>query len=197
VRFRSAAHTITNMLGATMTSRITLLLVALPALAACGPRGSIVSFTLGYDVAEQTVEGSPVGGVLGSAVDVPIPLEIDLATETAARSTGPARHVYLDELRLDVTATAEPAGDADDFDFLDRIEIFVESSRAGSALPRQRVAFLDPVPDGARSISLTLEDVDVIDYVNEGATLTSSATGRLPPDQVTFTGHIEFVVEVL
>lgn len=173
-----------------------VILSAVLALGACGPRG-FASFSLGYAIEEQQVAGSPLGGVLGSALDVPIPLEIDLATETASRDTGPAQHVYLSELRLDVTATAEPAPDTDDFDFIDSIDIFVESSQSGSTLPRQRVAFLEAVPRGARSISLSLEDVDLIEYVREGARLTSTATGTVPPDDVTFDGDLSLAVEVL
>lgn len=173
-----------------------LALSAALAVSACGPRG-FASFALGYDTAEQQVDGNPLGGLLGNAIDVPIPLDVDLAAETAARDTGPAQHVHLTELRLDITETAEVAPDTDDFDFVDRIEIFVESSQSGSALPRQRVASLEAVPRGARSISLTPDDVDLIDYLREGARLTSSASGTVPPDDVTFAGHLELAIEVL
>lgn len=184
------------MTSSSSVRRVVIVLSALLTVTGCGPAG-LLSFELGYDVAEQRVEGSPLGGLLGGVVDVPIPLDIDLAAETASRDTGPAQHVHLTELRLDITATEEPAGDTDDFDFLDTVEIFVESARSGSSLPRQRVASLEAVPRGARTISLAPDDVDLIAYVQEGARLTSSASGRVPPDDVTFTGHLTLVVEVL
>lgn len=166
------------------------------ALTACGPRG-LLSFELGHDIAEQRVEGSPVGGLLGNVVEVPIPLDVDLAAETASRDTGPAQHVYLTELRFDITTTEEPAGDADDFDFLDAVEIYVESARSGSSLPRRRLAALEAVPRGARRLELRPDGLDLIEYVREGARLTSSGSGRLPPDDVSFSGHLTLAVEVL
>jgi hypothetical protein len=169
-----------------------LSIVAVLALTGCS---GIVSFSVGYDVAEQRVAGSPLGGLLGGVIDVP--LDVDLSAETAARDTGPAQHVYLTELTLEITPTAEPEGDTDDFDFVDSIEIFVESARSGTALPRVRVAHSDPVPRGARRIELALDDVDLVEYVREGARLTSSSTGRVPPDDVTLDGHLTLVVEVL
>lgn len=162
-----------------------------------GCPGGFLSFSLGDDIAEQRVAGSPLGGLLGTAADVPIPLDIDLATETAARDTGPAQHVFLTGLSLAITATAESAGDTDDFDFLDSAEIYVESTASGSALPRRRVASLVPVPDGVRTIAFVPEGVDIIEYVREGARLSSTASGRVPPDDVTFTGRYDLVIEVL
>jgi hypothetical protein len=170
--------------------RASLALGAL-ALAACG----IARFSIPYELAEQRVTGSPLGGLLGPVIDIPI--DIDLSAETAARDTGPAQHVYLTGLSLAITPTAEPAGDTDDFDFIDTIDIFVESGAAGSTLPRLRVAHLDPVPTGARAISLELDGVDLIQYVREGAVLTSSAAGTVPPDDVTFDGHLTFAIDVL
>ncbi len=160
-----------------------------------GGCSGLISFDVTHDIAEQQVEGGALGGVLGGVVE--IPLDIDLSAETAARDTGPAQHVYLTELSLAITPTAEPAGDTDDFDFLDAIEIFVESRQAGSTLPRQRIAVLDPVPRGVRRLELEPEGVDLIEYVQEGALLTSNARGTFPPDAVTFDGRIVLVVEVL
>ncbi len=158
--------------------------------------GSLVSFPVEYDLPEQTVQGNLLGGLLGSLLPLPIAVDVDLEAETRARDTGPAQHVYLTEMRLFVTPTAEPAGDSDDFGFLDSIEVYVESRDPGTRLPRQRIAHLDSVPQ-ASSISLQLDDVDLIDYVNEGALLTASATGGAPFDDVTFSGQLELVVEVL
>lgn len=158
--------------------------------------GSLVSFPVVYELPEQTVEGNLLGGLLGSLLPLPIELDVDLEAETRARDTGPAQHVYLTEFRLFVTPTAESSGDRDDFSFLDSIEVYVESRRSGSSLPRRRIAHLDPVPD-ARDLALQLDDVDLIDYVNEGALLTATASGRQPLDDVTFAGRLELVVEVL
>lgn len=174
-----------------MVRRLPLLLATITLLA-CG----IARFTIGREIPEQRVEGSPLGGLLGP-VSVPIPLAVDLAAETGARSTGPAQHVYLVALSLSVTSSSEPVGDTDDLAFVDAIEIFVESTAPSSTLPRQRVARLDPAPDGQRTLSLDCEPVDLIDYLREGARLTSSARGTVPPDDVSFVGQLELAVEVL
>lgn len=159
--------------------------------------GGVISFRVHRDIDEQLVEGSLLGGLLGSLLPGAFAIDLDLEEETRARSTGPAQHVYLTELTLAITPTAEPSGDSDDFDFLDSIEIFVESRQSDSALPRRRIAYLDPVPEGARTIALEVEGVDLIDYIEEGAQITASASGRTPTDDVSFDGRIELLVEVL
>src|SRR5690606_37118083 len=75
--------------------------------------GSLVSFKIDYAIGEQTVEGNLLGGLLGSLLGLPINLEIDLDEETRARNTGPAQHVYLSELELSITPTAESGLDSD------------------------------------------------------------------------------------
>jgi hypothetical protein len=59
------------------------------------------------------------------------------------------------------------------------------------------VAHLDPAPDGQRTLSLDCEDVDLVQYLREGARMTASARGTVPPDDVTYAGHLELAVEVL
>jgi hypothetical protein len=182
-----------------LSSTLVALALACLGLSGCfllGGDGSIVSFPVRYDLDEQTVEGNLLGGLLGSLLPLGISLDVDLEAETRARDTGPAQHVFLTELTFRITATADSSG-SDDFDFLDSIEVFVESRDPGSMLPRQRIAHRDPVPNGARSLSLMIDDVDLIDYVNEGALLTATASGRQTLDDVTFDGHLDLVVEVL
>lgn len=140
--------------------------------------------------------GNPLGGLLGP-VSLPIPLDIDLAAEAAARDTGPVQHVFLVGFSLSATATSEPTGDTDDLGFIDGVEIFVEPNHEESALPRQRIARLDPAPDGLRTMSLECEPVDLVEYVREGAQLTASARGTLPPDDVSYVAHLELALEVL
>lgn len=153
----------------------------------------ILSFPIERSIDEQLVQGSPLAAIFPFA----IPMNVDLASETSARGTGPANHVYLRSLVLDVTSTAEPDGDTDDFDFLTSVDIFIESTKAGSTLPRVRIAHISNVPRDAKHISFVSDRVDLIDYVNEGARLTSEADGSVPPDDVTFDGEIALSVEVL
>jgi hypothetical protein len=173
-----------------MRDRAYLLGLLLPVLLASGCRG-LGAFEVAIDLAEQRVSGSPLGGLLGGLFEVPIPLDVDVAAETAARETGPAQRVRLVELSLRTTNET-------DFDFLDSAEVFVQSRQSGSSLPRVRVAIVDPVPGGARQIFFeTDEEVDLLPYIREGARLTSSARGRVPPADVTFDGRAVLSVEVL
>lgn len=173
---------------------IPLLALLASLLAGCLGAGD---FEVDIDVAEQHIDGNPLGGLLGGVFEVPIPLDVDLAAETAARDTGPAQHVRLAELSLVITPTAEPEGDTDDFDFLDSAAIFVESRQSGSSLPRVEVAHVDPAPNGVRQIFFDTDArVDLLPYIDEGARLTSSAQGHAPPDDVTFVGRAVLSVEV-
>ncbi len=155
------------------------------------------AFEVDVALQEQRVSGSPLGGLLSGFFDVPVPLNVDLAAETAARDTRPAQHVRLIDLTLSITATEEADGDTDDFDFLDSVDVYVESAQSGSSLPRVRVATLYPAPRGARTVSFETDtSIDLLPYINEGARLTSSARGHAPPDDVSFDGRAALSVEV-
>jgi hypothetical protein len=179
-----------------MRTALRSLLGALASAVVLSGCGGLDLFAIEAPIEEQTVMGSPVGGALGTVVD--IPLNVNLEQETEARDAGPVDAVTLTSLTLRITETEEPEGDDDDFDFLDAADVFVESRQAGSELPRERVAQLDPVPDGQRTIAFeTFEDVNLKPYIEQGAKLTSSASGSAPPDDVSFAGMAVLQVEVL
>lgn len=171
-----------------LEARHTLVLV--PLLAAAGCAGFLM-FRVTESIEEQRVSASQIGPVLT------MPITLDLEAETAARDTGPARHVYLETLTLSVTTTAEPPGDVDDLAFLQGAEIFIESSNPQSNLPRQRVAALAPIAEGDRTATFVADDVDIIEYAREGARLTATAEGTLPPDDVTFDGQYTLVLDAI
>jgi hypothetical protein len=173
-------------------TRVALGLLTAVALtsASCG----VIPLHTGYDLAEQRVMGSPVGGLGGTLLDMPI--EVDIDAETAARDTGPAESVYLTSFTLSITPTAEPAGDTDDFDFVDSVEVFI-TGRAGSSLPRIRIASIANVPAGARTLVFAVEGHELLPYFREGAWIEATGTGTAPPDDVTYDGHLELAIEVL
>jgi hypothetical protein len=171
------------------------LLLALLLASGCS---DVLDFEVERSVPEQRVEGSVLSGALGDLLGAPIPLDVDIASETDARETGPASAVRLVQFSLAITDTARPEGDSDDFDFLDSVEIHIESTASGSSLPRQKVAELRPVPSGATRIELdTFSDLNLLPYAEEGARLTSTASGSVPGDDVTFDGGLTLLVEVL
>src|SRR5258706_3524185 len=100
-----------------------------------------LSFDVEQALPEQTVQGSPVGGILPSFIPAPIPLMFDLRAETEKRGTGPAQHAFLKSLELRARSGAN-------FDFLDEAHIFVSAP----SLPRVEIATLKPVPKGAATV---------------------------------------------
>jgi len=175
---------------ARFVSSIALLTLVL-GTAACG----IGDFDVDQEVPEQQVQGSQIPTILQGFFQVP--LEIDLQSKIAARDTGPVDTVFLAGLTLSITPTLEPAGDDDDWAFLDHLELFVESTRDGSGLPKVKVGEASspgPVP------SFDVEPVAGVNlqpYVAEGVRMTATATGHAPEDDVAFDGVAVFRVSVL
>jgi hypothetical protein len=168
-----------------MTNRLRIALVAsllAPCLTGCG----LISFDIGQDIPAQTVPGSPVGALVPASL-FSIPLNIDIASEVASHGTGPAKSVTLSSLTLTVT---QPAGGT--FDFLTSITISISAS----GLPDQQIAALAPVP-GTATISIPpTPGVNLLPYINAGATIKASAAGHLPAQDTTFTGHVVVTVHV-
>lgn len=80
----------------------------------------------------------------------------------------------------------------DVFDFVDSIAISI--SAAG--LPDIEIARLQPVP-GAASISIPPDGgVDLLPYINAGATIAASASGHMPVSDTTFAGKVVATVHV-
>jgi hypothetical protein len=169
-----------------------------PLLTILGACAGVGSFKIDRDIPEQRVEGNAVSGALGGVFQNPIPLEVNLESETEERGTGPVDSVHLTSMKLSITPTAEPEGDSDNFDFLDRVEVFVESKKSDSELPMKKIAEVPDVPEGVRTLDFdTKTKVDLEPYIREGARITSSAQGSPPPDDVTFDGHAQFRADVL
>jgi hypothetical protein len=142
--------------------------------------------------------GNIVSGLLGSVIPSPFPLTINLEKETKALGTGPVKSAGLKSLLFQITATAMPAGDTDDFSFVQSIDIFIESTKQGTQLTRQRVADMPAPPGPATTLDLhTYPDVNLLPYINEGSRITSTATGTVPPDDVTFNGLLVVHVNTL
>jgi hypothetical protein len=158
-------------------------------LCGCG-----LPFTIGQDIPEQSVPGdpnplpNPAPTVLPNFLQ--IPLTINLQSEIERRKTGPARSVVLRSLTLAATPSNNPSGN---FDFLDEVHIYVESD----SQPQLEIATLNPVPRGSTSVSFTVvPDVELLPYIKEGTRVTSRATGRFPPQEFTFNGHLRVTIYI-
>ena len=159
--------------------------------------GCGLGFNIERDIPEQYVQGSPLAGLLGGLFEVPIPIELDLEEETEARNTGPAKSVKLTKLKLWITETAEATEGEDDLSFIDSVDVFVSSSLPDSTLEPQLVATLGRVERGTREVEFdTFSEVNLKEYVEEGAVLNTVAAGRAPPSDESFAGMVRLRVQV-
>lgn len=161
-------------------------LATLALLSSCGA----IRFELEQVISEQRVEGSLLGGVLPSFFPNPFKLTIDVKAETEKRGTGPATAAFLKSLSLAATPAGNPSGT---FDFLDEVHLFVEAP----GLPKVEVATLKPVPRGQAMVDFAIvPEVNLLPYVNAGATMTTTATGTQPAKDFTFDGKAVFEVRI-
>jgi hypothetical protein len=95
----------------------------------------------------------------------------------------------LTTFQLFTTQTA-PGGT---FDFLTGLDVFV----SGPGLTEIKIASLPQLQKGATTIDMTLvPNVNLLLYVNAGATIRASATGSQPAKDVTFAGKIVVTVKI-
>lgn len=156
---------------------------------------SIADFEIDQPIGEQRVEGSPLPGPLAQLF--PLPLSIDISSKIKEMETGPIDSVTLTSLQLTITATGQPAGDTDDWRFVEEIHVFVESSVQGSTLPRIEIANVRS-PGAVTTLQFkVMSDVDLNPYINEGSTVEAESQGTAPTDDVTFGGKAVFTVHPL
>lgn len=159
-------------------------LLFLLVLCGCGS----VSFEVEQELQKQTIQGDPLRGVLASALlPNPYTLNIDIRAEVAKRGTGPATRAFLKSLELEIA----PETPDTNFDFIDETRLFVE----GPNLAKVEIARLVPVPNGLKKLQFEIVPmVDLLPYINAGATISATATGTRPAKNTTFFGKV--VVEV-
>lgn len=151
------------------------------------------SFTFTEESPEQTVSGSPLGG-LANLFPASIPLEIDLEQELQEQDASGARSVHLIELYFELTDDTEE----ENFDFLDNIELEVSSADSNSDLPRRDLAWRNPVPTGENRFEFDIdEEVDLKPYAEEGLRLRTTASGSAPNNDAKFRVVATFRVHVL
>lgn len=159
--------------------------------AACG----LANFDVDQDIPEQTIDGSPLPDVFDMFFE--FPLMIDIESKIKAKETGPIDWVHLTSLELVITDAARPAGDSDDWSFVRSVDVFVQSTRQGSSLPRVRVARASsPGPVTVMQFDPD-SDINLVPYINEGSQMTTEAEADVPPDDVSFRGRAVFEVNPL
>jgi hypothetical protein len=156
---------------------------------------SIIDFDVDQKIPEQSVPGSSIPGPLSSLF--PVPISLDLQSKIKSQNTGPIDSVTLKSLELTITTTALGSGDSDDWAFVDHIDVFVESTKAGSTLPKVKIASV-AMPGAVQTMTFTVEGgVNLKPYVDEGSQVDSSGSGTAPSDDVSYDGTAVFTVHPL
>jgi hypothetical protein len=158
----------------------------------CAPFALASCSSLDFDVTEpipaQTVQGSPLGGVLPAGI-LSFPLQVNLQAQEQSHGTGPASSVTLSGMSLTITDTSS----GQNWDFVSSITVTIAD---GCNHPSMQVAQLNPVPKGQTTINLQPDGVNLIPYIqcSSGSTVTSTASGSVPMHDTTFDGQATFHV---
>ncbi|HEY0190871.1 MAG TPA: hypothetical protein VGC42_07080 [Kofleriaceae bacterium] len=146
----------------------------------------IADFDISQPVPSQTIQGSGIPGPLAGIF--PLPLNLDLDSKIKAKNTGPIDSVTLSSLDLTITSTGG------DWSFVSSIDVFVESTKQGTALPKVKIASVG-APGKVRSLSFKVEDgVNLKPYIEEGSQVDSNGSGTAPSQDTTFNGTSVFTV---
>jgi hypothetical protein len=170
-----------------MANASVCLLVAglLSALSGCG----IADFDVEQPVPAQTIQGSGIPAPL--AAIFPLPLNLDLESKIKARETGPIDSVTLSSLTLHITSSGG------NWSFVSSIDVFVESTKSGTALPKVKIASVS-MPGAVQTLSFNVEHgVNLKPYIDEGSQVDSAGSGTQPTQDVTFDGKGVFTVHPL
>jgi hypothetical protein len=155
------------------------------AIAGCG----IADFDIEQPVQPQTIQGSGLPAPLAAVF--PLPLNLDLSSKIKAQDTGPIDSVTLSSLTLHITSSAG------DWSFVTSVDVFVESTKAGSALPKVKIASVAS-PGAVQTLAFNIEHgVNLKPYIDEGSQVDSSGAGTQPSHDVSFDGKGVFTVHPL
>jgi hypothetical protein len=113
--------------------------------------------------------GQPAGG--GAAAQLRLPPDGQHRVADQGPGHRPGHSASLKSLELSITA---PAGET--FEFLDTLSIKISAD----GLEQREIAVLKDVPAQARISLQVVGEVDLLPYINKGATLSATASGHQP-----------------
>lgn len=100
-------------------------------------------------------------------------------SEIARRNAGSTDAIKLISLSLQMTDTANATDMQSSFGFLSSLDIYLESTKPGSSLPRRRIAHNANIPQTATTLPLQVdEDVDLQPYRKEGLRISADMVAR-------------------
>lgn len=139
--------------------------------------------------ASTVVEGAGALGVLLDALAFTGFTELDVTVDQELANQGVSDE-EIDAAYLTAFTLSTP--DGDDLSFLDTFEVYV----AADDLDRVRIAHQDDFPEGAPSVDLVLDDVDLAPYiVAPSMTITTEVSGTAPMEDTTVDADIALDVE--
>ena len=137
----------------------------------------------------QTCEQASQAG-LGTNSISDVAIDINSQSEVAGNG-GVKALTSLTLQNIALTVVDVPEGDTDNFDFLESIAFYGKDENG-----EQLIAKLDPVPRGATRIVVPGTDFNLKNLASSASfTITTKARGRLPCDDVTFTGSAKFLAK--
>jgi hypothetical protein len=164
-------------------------LAVIVALAASGC--SIIDFDVNQPIPTQSVQGSNIPTPLAALF--PLPLSLDLSSKIKAMNTGPINSITLSSLELTITM---PTDHSVDWSFVDHVDVFVESTKSGTALPKAKIATVS-MPTGQKMTFVVDGSVNLKPYVDEGSQVDSSGSGHAPASDMSYDGLGVFTVHPL
>lgn len=155
------------------------------ALAGC----SVLDFDVSQSIPSQTIQGSGLPAPLAAVF--PLPLNLDLSSQIKSHNTGPIDSITLSSLHLDITSSGG------DWSFVSSVDVFVESTKSGSTLPKVKIATAQK-PGAVRTLAFQIEGgVNLKPYIDEGSQVDSSGSGTQPTQDTTYDGKAVFTVHPL
>ena len=106
--------------------------------------------------------------------------------------------IFVEEFVLYITDdNVDGAEDNDDFAWVDELVFYVESTKTGSTLRRNPIAWITR-PGSVQRLNLeTNRALNLVPYLLEGLQVTSRAQGRVPTDDVSLEGYARLGVDAL
>jgi hypothetical protein len=155
----------------------------------CGPIG----FDIAKDIPEQTVQGNAAANLAGQQLPagtlMPMAISVDIAAESRARNV-PIARLLVKSFALNITSTAMPPGDADDFAFIRTATIVIECTGGSCAGQTQQVGTAVGVA-GSSTMAFTINPgVNIKPFIENGSRITLQADAIPPPDDTSFSARL-------
>ncbi len=127
----------------------------------------------------DTVPPAHVEDLEGKLTHIFMAIGEQAEAEIISRNAGSVDALRLVSLSLHMTDTSNATDMQSSFGFLAGIEIYAESSKVDSNLPRMLVAWNTAIPDGATTLPMQVnQDVNLHPYRAEGLRITTDLSGR-------------------